>query len=368
MTGFFHLTEATGREVCTAHATCGTNQYVSSAGTATSDATCGNCAALNRGNGNGVFCGPCLPTYHHTSGGGLGVGVCVEHMECSLDQYVVAEGSSSEDAECGECSALKRARGDGSACGPCLPGHHHAAASGTTTCEAHTECAYEQFESTPGTSVSDAECSACSTLRREGSTVQCGECTSGFYHPAAVGTTACTAHTTCVDGQYLATEATPTTDAVCAVCRQCTPGATYETSACTLTSDTVCSRCSQAVVGDTYIAELCTPLRDTVLRVCTRGVAGVTFVSRSCTANADALLRTCSTCGSGMYVAQPCNPSHDTQCEACTSCGAGTYEVTPCTSHAQTVCATCSSCPIGHLVAEACSAGTDTRCHYCATP
>eukprot|EP00730_Choanoeca_flexa_P001161 TRINITY_DN10509_c0_g1_i5.p1 TRINITY_DN10509_c0_g1~~TRINITY_DN10509_c0_g1_i5.p1 ORF type:complete len:891 (+),score=242.99 TRINITY_DN10509_c0_g1_i5:50-2722(+) len=164
----------------------------------------------------------------------------------------------------------------------------------------------------------------------------CQDCADGKYSSGGL-VAACLDCDACQAGFHEVAGCTATSNRLCAKCRQCVPGATYETLACTAQQDRTCSPCDTCQDGF-YIDQECTLTANTECKQCSPACGTGLYQSAPCTATADRVCTTCSTCPSGTYQTQDCTATSDTVCTPCSTCADTEEAVVPCSNTQDTVC------------------------------
>ncbi len=183
---------------CTPHTNCATGEYVTSDGSTTSNRTCAACG---------------LGAYSTTSN----AAICAGWSSCAAGSYVSTRGTSSSDRGCTACaSGTYTSVANESACAP------------VGSCAAGFE------QTATGTSTSPTQCAACpaGTYCAGGNNAKTS-CGSGTWDHDQSSTTACAAWTSCLPGQYIATDGTATSDRQCTACPAGTTSTTANASSCT---------------------------------------------------------------------------------------------------------------------------------------
>ena len=378
---------------CQAHTVCAAGQYVTSAGTATTDQTCDPCAAGTYSDTTNVTtCTTCTPGTYCASGAtspvacGSGTNnfdddsnaatACLAMKTCVEGRFVSVAGSPTTDRECTDC-----------------PAGEFSTTQNAASCQQHAVCVAGQYVTGAGTATTDQTCDPCAagTYSDTTNVTTCTTCTPGTYCASGAtaevacgsGTndfdddsnaaTACVAMTNCATGQYVSTVGTPTTDRACTACAAGTYSDTTNVTACTActagtycasgaTSPVACGSSSNDFDLDSDPATACV-----AMMTCVAGK----YVSDVGNATTD---RTCTACAAGTY-------SDTTNVTACTACTAGTYCASGATaevacgsgtndfdddSNAATACVAMTNCVAGQYVSTVGTATTNRVCTACA--
>ena len=171
-----------GATACTTWKTCTAGQYISTAGTTTSDQTCTACGA-------GSF------------STATNVSSCTTWKTCNAGQYVSTVGTTTSDQSCTACGAGT-----------------FSTASNVSSCTTWKTCSAGQYISAAGTATSDQTCAACADAHCDAcsgsGTGKCTTCstdyqdndTNGVCSPTcATAALTCDAHATCQDSSGTAT-------------------------------------------------------------------------------------------------------------------------------------------------------------------
>ncbi len=393
---------------CVPWTACDPGQYVSTAGTATSDQVCAGCASgtfstaadaadcvawttcpagsfvTTKGSATSdQTCAPCAPGTYTTD---ANQSKCVTAADCPPGTVQTAPATATAAAVCKACAAGEYCAGGDvppSACGGGTWDHD---ADPSTACVDRTVCAAGSAVTSEGNATTDRECAACAagsfsatenaasctpwTTCAAGTYVSsagsatadrtCAACGSGTYS-AAENASACTAWSTCAAGTYVSTPGSDSSDRVCTACPADTYTSGFNQSACVAVG--ACAPGTiQTAPGTATSPPTCT--------ACTAGeyCAGATAPAVPCGAGAgtwddDADPATAcvarTTCSAGTYVSSAGSATSD---RTCTACAAGTYSTT---SNAAS-CTAWTTCAAGTYVSSAGSATSDQTCTACA--
>ena len=158
---------------------CTPGQFVTAAGTSTTDRSCGACASGNfSATANAASCAP--------------------WMSCAAGQFVGAVGTSMSDRMCVACASGA-----------------FSATTNAASCTTWATCAAGSYVTAVGTASSNRTCAACA---------------SGYT--TASNSAACTAWTSCAAGNHIVAAGTTTTDRTCAACAAGTFAAVANQAAC----------------------------------------------------------------------------------------------------------------------------------------
>ena len=195
----------------------------------------------------------------------------------------------------------------------------------------------------------------------------CLECDEGFYLKDG----SCIACTTCSAGEYVSSQCTATTDAVCMACKSKCSSGSYMSGTCSGSdsTDTIeCKTClNEACDTGYYISTFCTGKTTEDEFACTRCKTSCPtgkYLEEKCSGSTYADTNECKpiACSAGFYL-------KGGSCVPCSSCSAGEYISSQCSASADTVCKACkSSCSSGHYMSGTCSGSgfTDTiKCKAC---
>jgi MYXO-CTERM domain-containing protein len=230
--------DGTGSTACVAWTSCAAGEFVSSAGSPTSDRECDACAA-------GTF-----STTTNAS-------ACSSWTSCDAGTFVATAGSATSDRACDACAAgTFSTTTNASACSAwstCGAGSFIAADGSATSDRECDACAAGTFSTTTNASACSSwmSCGAGSFVATAGSATSdraCEACPAGTFTDAA-NESACTAWTVCDADEYQASEGSASSDRECTACTICDPGET-EITACSATADTVCSESDAGTTAD----------------------------------------------------------------------------------------------------------------------
>ena len=244
---------ATSDRVCTALTVCASDEYESTAPTATSDRVCTALTAC------------ASDEYESTAPAATSDRVCTALTVCPAGSYVSTAPTATSDRGCTLCAA-----------------ESYSATANAETCTDWTDCAAGSYVSTNGTTTTDRACATC---------------TSGTYSTTA-NAMSCASWTTCPAGTYVSTAGTATSNQACTACAS----GSYTDAA----NQTQCTDWSDCVAGS--------------------------YVSTAGTAGND---RGCTLCSTGTFS----DGANQTQCTPWTVCGTNAHEVQAGTSTSDRVCA-----------------------------
>lgn len=349
---------------CVPWSDCVAGEYVSQAGSDTTDRVCETCASA-------------------TFSTGRNADACVEWTTCEAGEYVTATGGATSDRTCAPCAEGTFTSEDNA-----------------TECQPITACAAGYVLDEAGDSTSNATCEACSA----GEFCAGGEslavaCAAGTWDHDGSPATECTEWTTCEAGEYIAEEGTATTDRACSPCASGTFSMTVDSAECLPAS--VCAAGTVQITPATATTDVsCAPCA--AGEFCAGGVAAIAacgagtwdhdgsaatecvewsscdagqFVSEEGSATTD---RTCSGCASGSYSAV----ANAVACQSWTDCAPGSYVSTPGTFESDRTCSYCDSdsyttsmnessclplgsCPAGTVLTDPGNSTTAPTCEAC---
>lgn len=229
---------------CVPWSTCGSQQYETSAPSATEDRGCASCDSKCNGcdGPTASDCTACASGYYANAGTS---GECTAWSECGATQYQTSAPSTTEDRGCGDChaSCTEGCTGPNDTdCTACSPSHWE---NEVGSCVALTTCEEDEYESEEPTPTSDRTCMQVTTCGGDEYEVvdatatsdrQCGDCAAECDGCTGAGSSSCTS---CAEGHY-------DHGGTCEACSGCEDG-TYESGpACAGTEDTTCSDCDPA--------------------------------------------------------------------------------------------------------------------------
>ena len=204
---------------CKSQRTCGTNQYVSSAGSSTSDLVCTSCPSGKYQDQTSHTSSTCVEKSQCDLGYACGVGQhtnsdCNRCFWCSAGKFEEAVWTQAVD--CASCSTSGRVcaagqyqsgcgRGSPGECVSCPVGHFQDASSHRqTSCKGKPACAAGSFSRSGDSLTSDRICT---------------RCPSGKYQDQSIHTSSsCKSQRTCGTNQYVSSAGSSTSDLVCISC------------------------------------------------------------------------------------------------------------------------------------------------------
>jgi alpha-tubulin suppressor-like RCC1 family protein len=263
-------------------------------------------------------------------------------LECTAIPPCPAGSERAAEGQCEPCGVGHYCAGGNEKKAECSPGTWDNDANAATQCIAWTDCVEGKYVTSEGTSSTDR---------------QCGPCDAGSF-TTGLNSTACTTHTSCPAGTFVFQPGTTTADRLCAPCAEgtysdlvnsasclplgaCGPG-TVQTEAATPTSNAKCDPCSPGF----YCAGSTTQPVE-----CNEG----TWDDDGDPATACVPWRECHP---GESVVSSGNTLEDRQCSPCS---VGTFSVA--TNAAS--CASWSSCEPRSYVSTDGTAVTDRTCAAC---
>ncbi len=355
---------------CAAWTACEPGQYVSAAGTATSDQVCAGCVS-------GTF------------SASADARACEAWTTCAAGTFVTVEGSATADRACAECEPGTFTTDENQsmcvsadACAPGTVQLEPATAAMPAVCEA---CAAGEYcpggdlprgvcdadgdgtwdhDADPSTACAErTACAAGSAVAADGDATTdraCEACADGSFS-AETNAASCSAWTECAAGEYVSNTPSATEDRTCAGCAAGTYSTTPDAPSCapwtvcaagesvamagSATADQTCAACESGSFSAETNAASCSPW--------TECVAGE-YVSAAGSASAD---RMCMACAAGTYT----SGSNQSVCVDVGACAPGTIQTAPGTSTAPPTCADCASgeyCAGDTAPAEPCPGGT----------
>ena len=300
---------------------------------------------------------------------------CVACGTCGADEYVSSACSSSSDATCATCGISSC--GTGMILTPCTgvelsdvagcaapPAEHYVLDNIVVPCTA--PCGMNQYEETACTASANRVCRQCRTVA----------CDDGFIAMRCTGTESidtsvciacaddeyefnneCFSCAVCGENQWIRTMCSRIADAVCGECMYTDDncGSGFDLDVCDGTSVDDVSACKRCAAGTYEVGGECT-----ACSVC----AGGQFETGACTATTD---RTCSMCSVTscmpglLFIGCPGTEIVDNS--ACINCPEGTYHE-PNTN----TCVECVACTRHQFISTVCAGAQDTVCSACAFP
>ncbi len=317
--------DQTAATACSPRATCSAGQYVTNAGSATTNRTCATCA------------GGSFSTVSNAA-------TCTAWTSCAPGTYVSSSGSSTSDQQCASC-----------------PAGTYTSSANQSSCLPQGSCAAGTEQTAAGTATSPPTCTACPAgTYCPGGTSLKTSCDSSSWDHDQSSTTACLARTVCVPGEYVANDGSTTTNRSCSACGVGAFTTTNNAAICT--GWTICAAGSYvSTTGTTTSDRACTP--------CSSGTYTSLQNQMSCSP--------VGSCAAGTEQTAAGTTTSPTQCAACpagTYCAGGTTAKVNCQSgtwdsdqNSATACAAWTNCLPGQYVSAAGAATTDRQCTSCAT-
>ena len=163
--------------------------------------------------------------------------------------------------------------------------------------------------------------------------------------------------------QYQAAPATPTSDRTCHEVTQCVTGVQYETTTHTATSDRVCSALTVCLSNE-YETAAPTTTSD---RACADAACPPEHYRLSTDPSVPKHCTPWRTCDMAWFEAKAPTSISDRICAAITTCKttAGEYEDTPPTAKSNRVCKSCTVCAKGFKRTASCTATRNAVCERC---